>query len=289
MVRLEFEQEEDDSVHAGFVEKAFRGAKGTVLLEYEGQSITDPAMADQVLAELTGIPTEAFFRSTASVRHHEVDDLARDEAALRDRLQASISWRRPGHEPGSQEARPGPLRAEHQGREEPRPPEDRRGGGHPDGRSGRERRGGPGSAGARSRPPGSRPGARAGGRRGPQRAALDCSRRPARRSASSQSARPPRSASSATATAVQVSDEIATLHDTHPARDPLPVLRTTVGRLRDRGHADPRAEGDPVRRGRGQVRRRPARAAPGARPRSLALLLILAGIAGGRSPSAGHR
>ncbi|HEX8025774.1 MAG TPA: hypothetical protein VF484_06195, partial [Candidatus Limnocylindrales bacterium] len=37
------------------------------------------------------IPTEAFFRSTASIRHHEVDGLARDEGALRDRLQASIS------------------------------------------------------------------------------------------------------------------------------------------------------------------------------------------------------
>ena len=67
------------------------GAKGTVLLDYDGQSITDPALADQVLAELTGIPTEAFFRSTASVRHHELADLARDEAALHDRLQASIS------------------------------------------------------------------------------------------------------------------------------------------------------------------------------------------------------
>ena len=68
-----------------------RRPKGTVSLDFDGESITDPARADQVLAELTGIPTEAFFRSTASVRHHELDDLARDEAALRDRLQASIS------------------------------------------------------------------------------------------------------------------------------------------------------------------------------------------------------
>jgi hypothetical protein len=57
-----------------------------VRLDYDGQSITDPTLADQVVAELTGIPTEAFYRSTASVRHHEVADLARDEAALRDRL-----------------------------------------------------------------------------------------------------------------------------------------------------------------------------------------------------------
>ena len=43
------------------------------------------------MAELTGIPTEGFFRSTASVHHFELSDLTRDEGALRDRLQASIS------------------------------------------------------------------------------------------------------------------------------------------------------------------------------------------------------
>ena len=91
VVRLEFEQDEDDGVHPGSVEKAFRGSKGTVRLEYDNQVVNDPAQADQILAELSGIPTEAFFRSTASVRHHEMDDLARDEGALRDRLQASIS------------------------------------------------------------------------------------------------------------------------------------------------------------------------------------------------------
>src|SRR4029077_10499602 len=56
-----------------------------------GETITDPARADEVLADLTGIPSEGFFRSTASVRHHELDGLQRDEDALRDRLQASIS------------------------------------------------------------------------------------------------------------------------------------------------------------------------------------------------------
>ncbi|MER3418786.1 MAG: hypothetical protein C4343_06805, partial [Chloroflexota bacterium] len=90
-VILEFVQEDDDGARTGRLEKAFRGAKGTVRLEIDGQTITDPARADQMLAELTGIPSEAFFRSTASVRHHEVADLDRDEAALRDRLQASIS------------------------------------------------------------------------------------------------------------------------------------------------------------------------------------------------------
>lgn len=90
-VRLEFEQEDLDGVRTGTLEKAFRGARGTVKLELDGETITDPARADEVLADLTGIPSEAFFRSTASVRHHELDGLARDEAALRDRLQASIS------------------------------------------------------------------------------------------------------------------------------------------------------------------------------------------------------
>ncbi|HYN70116.1 MAG TPA: hypothetical protein VEX41_07895, partial [Candidatus Eisenbacteria bacterium] len=64
---------------------------GTIALDFGGKTVTDPARADEILAELTGIPSEAFFRSTASVRHHELDGLARDEANLRDRLQASIS------------------------------------------------------------------------------------------------------------------------------------------------------------------------------------------------------
>ncbi len=92
-VRLEFEYEDPDGdgVQTGSVEKAFRGAKGVVELTANGETISDPTRADELLAELTGLPSEAFFRSTASVRHHELDGLARDEAALRDRLQASIS------------------------------------------------------------------------------------------------------------------------------------------------------------------------------------------------------
>ena len=90
-ITLTFEQEDEEVTKSGTVHKVFLGAKGTVRLDYDGQSITDPTLADQVLAELSGIPSEAFFRSTASVRHHELSDLARDESALRDRLQASIS------------------------------------------------------------------------------------------------------------------------------------------------------------------------------------------------------
>ena len=92
VIAIEFEvEDEEKGVQHGSIEKAFRGAKGTVRMEIGGEVITDPTLADQALAELTGIPTEAFFRSTASIRHHELADLDRDEAALRDRLQASIS------------------------------------------------------------------------------------------------------------------------------------------------------------------------------------------------------
>lgn len=90
-VAVEFVQEDLDGTRAGSLEKDFRGPKGTVRLDFDGETVTDPARADELLADLTGIPSEKFFRSTASVRHHEVNDLARDEGALRDRLQASIS------------------------------------------------------------------------------------------------------------------------------------------------------------------------------------------------------
>ena len=92
VITIDFEVDDDErGVRKGTIEKAFRGGRGTVRLELDGETITDPTLADQALAELTGIPTEAFFRSTASIRHHELADLDRDEAALRDRLQASIS------------------------------------------------------------------------------------------------------------------------------------------------------------------------------------------------------
>lgn len=91
VINVEFEQDEGDGLKSGTLEKTFAGSKGTVRLDYDSQSISDPTLADQVLAELTGIPTEGFFRSTASVRHFELSDLSRDEGALRDRLQASIS------------------------------------------------------------------------------------------------------------------------------------------------------------------------------------------------------
>jgi DNA repair exonuclease SbcCD ATPase subunit len=85
----------------GILEKEFRGPRGRVSLELGGHTYSDPAKTEEVLADLTGIPNEAFFRSTASIRHEELDDLDRDEGALRDRLQASIG----GGDTGSSRAR----------------------------------------------------------------------------------------------------------------------------------------------------------------------------------------
>ncbi len=90
-VSLEFVSEEEDGIRTGRLEKVFAGSKGTVRLEMNGEVVTDPTRADELLAELTGVPTEPFFRSTASIHHHELADLDRDEANLRDRLQVTLS------------------------------------------------------------------------------------------------------------------------------------------------------------------------------------------------------
>jgi DNA repair exonuclease SbcCD ATPase subunit len=81
---------EEGGPRRGELEKEFRGQRGRVSLQYDGETYSDPARAEEVIAGLTGIPSEAFFRSTASIRHQELEDLDRDEGALRDRLQASI-------------------------------------------------------------------------------------------------------------------------------------------------------------------------------------------------------
>ena len=76
---------------AGQLTKAFAGARGTARLELGGDIVTDPAAVEGRLAELTGLPSEKFFRSTASIRHQELAGLDRDEGALRDRLHQSMS------------------------------------------------------------------------------------------------------------------------------------------------------------------------------------------------------
>jgi DNA repair exonuclease SbcCD ATPase subunit len=109
-IRLDFVSEDEDGIRKGRLFKSFKGQRGTVELDLDGEKLTDPAAVDERLAELTGIPSEAFFRSTASVRHHEMAEVARDEAALRDRLQASIS----GADRGTSRARKKLDRALHE-------------------------------------------------------------------------------------------------------------------------------------------------------------------------------
>jgi uncharacterized protein YhaN len=87
-VRIDFV---DDDANEGSLEKTFAGAKGKVELRIGGEAVTDPAEVERRLADLTGIPSEKFYRSTAAVRHEELADLDRDETALRDRLQEAMS------------------------------------------------------------------------------------------------------------------------------------------------------------------------------------------------------
>jgi DNA repair exonuclease SbcCD ATPase subunit len=91
VVELEFTDEDEEAARSGRLRKVFAGQKGTVSLELDGESTTDPARVEELLAGMTGIPSEGFFRSTASIRHHELAMLDRDEGALRDRLQTTIS------------------------------------------------------------------------------------------------------------------------------------------------------------------------------------------------------
>ena len=232
VISIDFEvEDEENGVRTGSIEKAFRGAKGTVRLEVDGQVITDPTLADQALAEMTGIPTEAFFRSTASIRHHELADLDRDEAALRDRLQASISGadrgtsrarrkleraifdlntkgaKNPGHLKVAEEAVEVEQAAVEQGDLALAQLERDR-----DTLSGaRERRGG------------------AEADLGERRSLLEKARQAERLSAERVAAQ---ERFERFRHAVKVSEELAALHSSHPSTNPLPVLEQVVGRLR---------------------------------------------------------
>jgi DNA repair exonuclease SbcCD ATPase subunit len=80
-----------DEARAGSIHKVFAGGKGTVALTLGDESFNDPATVDQQVTALTGIPSEKFFRASASVHHQELTGLAQDENTLRDRLQQSMS------------------------------------------------------------------------------------------------------------------------------------------------------------------------------------------------------
>ncbi|MDQ2965006.1 MAG: AAA family ATPase [Chloroflexota bacterium] len=231
VIAIEFVQEDEDKTWTGRLEKAFRGAKGTVQLELDGSTTTDPNQADHALAELTGLPTEAFFRATASVRHHEVDDLQRDEGALRDRLQASIS----GADRGTSRARkklekallelntkgaknPGRLKIAEAAVEQEQTAVDQG-----DVALTQLERDRDTLAGARER----RTAADSALRE--LRAMLEKARTAERLTAERENAR---ARFERYRDAVATRDEIAELHENHPSPNPLPVLRQIVERLR---------------------------------------------------------
>ena len=71
--------------------KRFDGSRATAELILDGRSSDDHAFIQERIAAITGIPSEAFFRSTAFVGHSELDAVDGDEPALQDRLQRAVS------------------------------------------------------------------------------------------------------------------------------------------------------------------------------------------------------
>ncbi len=80
----------DDAV-SGSLRKTFAGQRGTVELRLGEETTTDPAQVEQQVVRLTGLPSEKFFRATASIHHQELTGLTQDESTLRDRLSQSMS------------------------------------------------------------------------------------------------------------------------------------------------------------------------------------------------------
>ena len=224
-------EDEEGEPREGRLAKSFRGTKGTVRLELGGDPITDPARADEELAAISGVPTEGFYRSTASVRHHELAGLQRDESALRDRLQTSIS----GADRGMSRARRKLERAIHdlqtRGIKNPgrlRVAEEAvtiaasslQAGEDALGRLERDR-----DALAVSREHRAEAETALAERRSMLEKARQAERLTAERDAAQEKFERYR-------TAVGLSDEIADLERTHPSPTPLPVLRASVDRLR---------------------------------------------------------
>lgn len=87
----EIELEFENDGQPGSLRKTFAGQRGTVELKLGEETHTDPASVEQHVARLTGLPSEKFFRATASIHHQELGGLTQDESTLRDRLQQSTS------------------------------------------------------------------------------------------------------------------------------------------------------------------------------------------------------
>lgn len=87
VVALEFEADGSK----GRLIKTFGGSKGSAELIIGDEVIRDPTAIAERVHTLSGIPNKAFFRSTASVGHAELTDVAGDEPLMQDRLQKAIS------------------------------------------------------------------------------------------------------------------------------------------------------------------------------------------------------
>lgn len=81
----------DADGRSGRLTKTFAPGRGECELVFGEETITDPNLIQERVAQLTGIPTDKFFRSTASVGHAELTDIRGDEPLLQDRLQKAIS------------------------------------------------------------------------------------------------------------------------------------------------------------------------------------------------------
>jgi DNA repair exonuclease SbcCD ATPase subunit len=86
-IDLEFTADDE----RGSLRKVFAGQRGTVEMTLGDETLVDPAAVEAHVARLTGLPSEKFFRATASVHHQELAGLTQDESTLRDRLQQSMS------------------------------------------------------------------------------------------------------------------------------------------------------------------------------------------------------
>jgi hypothetical protein len=81
----------EEDGRSGRLAKRFGGSRGTVLLRLGEEQTNDANEVERRVTEFIGLPSEKAYRSTANVRHEEMDDLTHDEATLRDRLQVSMS------------------------------------------------------------------------------------------------------------------------------------------------------------------------------------------------------
>ncbi len=77
-------------IRAGQVARTWGAGGLTTTLTLDGTTISDPAAIDARLVELTGLPSAAFFRGTALVNHADLTGISSD-STIRQRLAASIT------------------------------------------------------------------------------------------------------------------------------------------------------------------------------------------------------